>query len=175
MPGPAARAGPATASSARRGPPGQAKAVYPAGQERPPDREAGCARARAWAAPRVERAGEALQERIAPKVSAMWSPPRAGCNRPRRPPPPLAEDPGWDLMLPSAALPRPSCAAGVGRAHSRAGCLRARPCGARGPPGGQQSGRHGDRLTSTGRCARQTAACPGRLARGWPAASWPPP
>ena len=58
----------------------------------------GVYQARAWAAPRVEQAGVAVQERIAPKVSsammAATAPPDGAGARPA--PPPLARHAGRD-------------------------------------------------------------------------------
>jgi hypothetical protein len=96
--------------------------------------------ARVWAAPRVERTGNALQERVAPKVSAML----AATARRMEPAPPVRRRRWPKIMAGILMLAAGSAAAAVLRSRRGLGLI-SKPdasgqhmTAASGPPGGRQ-------------------------------------
>src|SRR5258708_17588869 len=88
--------------------------VKPAAAElKPPARSTAAAarrrvhRTRAWAAPQVEHAGQVLQDRVAPKVSALLSA-AARWLEPQKPPRPRLRKPAGVAILPPAATAAPA-------------------------------------------------------------------
>jgi hypothetical protein len=132
----AAKAG---ATSARRQARRATKQVTPLARSSRQTAERGVYRARVWAAPRVERAGQALEERVAPKVSGML----AATARRMEPAPPKHRR-RWPKALAGIGMLAAAGAAAVAAWRSRRGSAYiTKPAGSGLPeaaPNGQADG-----------------------------------
>jgi hypothetical protein len=130
----------ARATSARRQARRATKQVTPLAQSGGQSAKRGVYRARVWAAPRVERTGHALEERVAPKISGML----AATARRMQPPQPKHRR-RWPKVMAGIGMLAAGGAATVAAWRSRRGsAFIAKPDGPSEPmtgPNGQSADR----------------------------------